>query len=70
MIPWMRSVARTPTMLEAAIGCIRHLIRQMARENPTYNNCPQPRTIEPQPCGRIIAIPHVGGFHHRYQGVA
>jgi putative transposase len=34
------------------------------------NNCPQPRTIEPPPCGRIIAIPQVGGLHHHYQRVA
>jgi len=34
------------------------------------NNSPQPRVIEPPPCGRIIAIPQVGGLHHRYQRVA
>jgi putative transposase len=31
------------------------------------NNSPQPRVIEPPPCGRIIAIPQVGGLHHRDQ---
>jgi putative transposase len=31
------------------------------------NNSPQPRVVEPSPCGRIIAIPQVGGLHHRYQ---
>jgi putative transposase len=34
------------------------------------NNSPQPRAIEPPPCGRIIAIPQVGGLHHRYQRAA
>ena len=34
------------------------------------NNSPQPRVIEPPACGRIIAIPQVGGLHHRYQRVA
>jgi putative transposase len=34
------------------------------------HNSPQPRVIEPPPCGRIIAIPQVGGLHHRYQRVA
>jgi transposase InsO family protein len=34
------------------------------------NNSPHPRTIEPPACGRIIAIPQVGGLHHRYQRVA
>jgi transposase InsO family protein len=34
------------------------------------NNSPQPRVVEPPPCGRIVAIPQVGGLHHRYQRVA
>jgi putative transposase len=34
------------------------------------NNSPQPRLAEPPPRGRIIAIPQVGGLHHRYQRVA
>ena len=34
------------------------------------NNSPQPRMVEPPPRGRIIAIPQVGGLHHRYQRVA
>ena len=33
-------------------------------------NSPQPRAVEPPPCGRIIAIPEVGGLHHRYQRAA
>jgi putative transposase len=34
------------------------------------NNSPQPRIVEPSPRGRIIAIPQVGGLHHRYQRAA
>jgi putative transposase len=34
------------------------------------NNSPQPRVVEPSPRGRIIAIPQVGGLHHRYTRVA
>jgi transposase InsO family protein len=34
------------------------------------NNSPQPRVVEPSPCGRIIAIPQVGGLHHVYQRAA
>jgi transposase InsO family protein len=28
---------------------------------------PEPRPIQPPDAGRIIAIPEVGGFHHRYE---
>jgi putative transposase len=34
------------------------------------DNSPQPRIVELPPRGRIIAIPQVGGLHHRYQRVA
>jgi hypothetical protein len=34
------------------------------------NNSPQPRLVEPPPRGRIIAMPQVGGLHHRYRRVA
>jgi putative transposase len=34
------------------------------------NNNPQPRVVEPPPCGRIIATSQVGGLHHRYQRAA
>lgn len=30
-------------------------------------NSPQPRAGDPPSRGQIIAIPQVGGFHHRYQ---
>jgi transposase InsO family protein len=34
------------------------------------HNSPQPRLVEPSPRSRIIAIPQVGGLHHRYTRVA
>jgi hypothetical protein len=33
-------------------------------------NAPVPRDIEPPSKGRVIAIPQVGGLHHRYQRAA
>src|SRR5271165_368918 len=27
----------------------------------------QPRLIEPREMGRVVALPQVGGLHHRYQ---
>ena len=31
------------------------------------NDAPEPRAVEPPEQGRVIAIPQVGGLHHRYQ---
>ncbi len=55
--------------------CERHLVRVLRRYANYYNksrthlsldgNCPLPRTIEDGP-GEVIAIPHLGGLHHRY----
>jgi len=28
---------------------------------------PEPRAVEPLEQGRVVAIPQVGGLHHRYQ---
>jgi len=33
-------------------------------------NAPIPRQVEPPRPGRVIAIPHVGGLHHRYPRAA
>ena len=32
--------------------------------------CPDPRPIMPRRIGRVIAIPQVGGLHHRYERLA
>jgi putative transposase len=33
-------------------------------------NAPTPRRVEPRCEGRVVAIPHVGGLHHRYARAA
>jgi transposase InsO family protein len=33
-------------------------------------DCPEPREIEPPEMGGIVAIPQVGGLHHRYTRIA
>jgi putative transposase len=33
-------------------------------------DCPHSRCIQPPRSGRVIAIPQVGGLHHRYQRFA
>src|SRR5216683_6317994 len=29
-------------------------------------DAPEPRAVEPPEDGRVVALPHVGGRHHRY----
>jgi len=42
-----------------------------ARTNLSLDkDCPHSRPIQPHRSGRIIAIPQVGGLHHRYQRLA
>jgi hypothetical protein len=59
-------------------GCVQqalrlHLQRFRAyyHRSPTHlslrKNTPEPRPIHPPDAGRIIAIPDVGGLHHRYK---
>jgi len=58
----------------------RHLHRLLRAYRVYYNasrphqaldqNSPHPRDSEPPFRGRIVAIPHLGGLHHRYQRAA
>jgi hypothetical protein len=34
------------------------------------DNAPCPRAVEPPEHGRVVAVPQVGGLHHRYTRVA
>jgi putative transposase len=58
----------------------RHLLR-LVREHASYYNEDRPhmsldrdapvrRPVEPKACGRIVALPRVGGLHNRYSRVA
>jgi transposase InsO family protein len=53
-----------------------HLRRRLTRYLRYYHrsrthlalekDAPEPRAIEPPELGRIVALPQVGGLHHRY----
>jgi transposase InsO family protein len=56
---------------------LRRLLRSyLAYYNATrphqslHNNSPHPRNVQTPADGRIVAIPQVGGLHHRYQRAA
>lgn len=58
----------------------RHLRRLLRRYRRYYNttrphqslegNSPRPREVEPLSRRRVVAVPQVGGLHHRYQRAA
>jgi transposase InsO family protein len=52
---------------------LRRVLREYFRyytESRTHlglgKDCPEPRPVEPPEMGKIVAIPQVGGLHHRY----
>ena len=56
-------------------------LRRLLKEYVTYysrtrthlgldKDAPFPRQVAPLTAGRVIAIPHVGGLHHRYERAA
>jgi len=52
---------------------LKSYVRYYNRSRPHLSlerNAPVPRNIEPPARGRVIAIPQVGGLHHRYKRAA
>ena len=79
--PWQRAyVERVTGTLRRE--CLDHLISEAAlyRQLKTfatyyhgsrthlslYKDLPEPRAVQPPELGGIVAIPQVGGLHHRY----
>jgi putative transposase len=58
----------------------RHLRRVLASYRDYYHqtrthlsllkDCPAPRPVHPPTRGNVIAMPQVGGLHHRYERLA
>jgi transposase InsO family protein len=56
---------------------LRRVLREYFRyytESRTHlglsKDCPEPRPVEPPEMGEIVAIPQIGGLHHRYTRIA
>jgi putative transposase len=75
--PWQNGSIRCECLDHVIVLNEMHL-RRVLREYFTYyeesrthlglaKDCPQPREVEPANTGSIIAIPQVGGLHHRYK---
>ena len=59
--PWQRAY------VERVIGTIRRECLNHLIVLNVGNDSPQSRAVQPPELGRIVAIPQVGGLHHRYE---
>jgi transposase InsO family protein len=59
--PWQRAY------VERVIGSIRRECHRSRTHLSLGKDSPEPRLIEPREMGRVVALPQVGGLHHRYQ---
>ena len=46
------------------------LVNSVRPHQSLDRNAPEPRRVEPPEIGKVVAIPHVGGLHHRYTRAA
>jgi putative transposase len=77
---WESAGVQLPRATHLLVLNERHLRRLMRAYLAYYNssrphqalenNSPIPREVQPPSCGRISAVPEVGGLHHRYQRAA
>jgi hypothetical protein len=64
---------RTRTSLQTEVLALRHQLAVLEVSPPRRlrfkaldKDTPEPRAVEPADRGRVLAIPQVGGLHHRY----
>jgi hypothetical protein len=49
---------------------LRHVLPALANTLSLGKDTPSPRPVSPPSAGRIVAIPQIGGLHHRYDRIA
>jgi hypothetical protein len=78
--PWQRACVeraigtiRRDVIVFNEVSLYRHLTSFLAYYHESwthlslYKNTPEARPVQPPELGTVIAIPQVGGFHHRYE---
>jgi hypothetical protein len=58
------------THLKRILGCYLDYYQLARCHRALAGDAPVPRAVEPPERGRIVAIPYVGGLHHRYARAA
>jgi hypothetical protein len=49
---------------------VRSIVSVFARRFRSRKDCPDSRPTMPRKLGKIVAVPQVGGLHHRYERLA
>jgi hypothetical protein len=58
------------------VGDTEYVFKHALTQEVAYNSvslmkdCPEPRPVHPPTRGKVVAIPQVGGLHHRYERLA
>ena len=47
--------------------CIDELYHQSRTHLSLAKDTPESRLVQPPQAGRVVAVPQVGGLHHRYE---
>ena len=70
ILGFVRAILRRSATLALENLALRQHYQTYYNEAPTHlsldRNSPIPREVEPPSKGRVVAIPHLGGLHHRY----
>jgi putative transposase len=60
-------IVMNESSLRRQIACYRDYYHGSRSHLSLGKDCPDGRAVEPPELGRIVAVPKVGGLHHRYQ---
>jgi hypothetical protein len=55
------------TSLRRTLACYFLYYHQSRTHLSLGKDSPEPRPIQPPEMGRVVAVPQVGGLHHRYE---
>src|SRR5215469_4147498 len=56
--------------LRRVLSSYEHYYHRTRTDLALRKDCPDPRPVQPLTRGKVIAIPEVGGLHHRYERLA
>jgi hypothetical protein len=67
---WTWKVRRGGTGLRRMISVYFSYYHETRPHLSLEKDSPEPRTVQPPELGQVVAVPQVGGLHHRYERCA